>query len=129
MSCLCPLVIACLLIQATSAAPATQPRLVPLDSGPGNLDPNARLWDSASPVVPEPIRGKLGSNILGPQNIDLERQNADLLAPPMTDHGQVKNLKWPFSLSHVRLNDGGWSREQNGILLSFDINHNINVYH
>ncbi|KAG6861387.1 hypothetical protein C0995_000793 [Termitomyces sp. Mi166 len=110
-------VIACFLAQATSAAPAIQPHLTPLDNGPGNPDPNAQLWDTASPVVPEPIRGKLGANILGPQNLDLERQNADLLAPPTTDHGQVENLKWPFSLSHIRLSDGGWSREQNSIEL------------
>ncbi|KNZ78360.1 Oxalate decarboxylase oxdC [Termitomyces sp. J132] len=106
-------VIVCFLIQATSTAPAIQPHLAPLDNGPGDPDSNAQLWDPVSPVIPEPTRGKLGANILGPQNLDLEQQNADLLAPPTTDHGQVENLKWPFSLSHTRLSDGGWSRQQN----------------
>ncbi|KAG5339786.1 hypothetical protein C0989_003586 [Termitomyces sp. Mn162] len=119
-------VIVCFLIQATSTAPAIQPHLAPLDNGPGDPDPNAQLWDPVSPVIPEPTRGKLGANILGPQNLDLEQQNADLLAPPTTDHGQVENLKWPFSLSHTRLSDGGWSRQQNGMSAYLGINRDIN---
>jgi len=27
-----------------------------------------------------------------------------------------KNAKWPFSLSHNRLQTGGWARQQNGML-------------
>ncbi|KAG6849771.1 hypothetical protein H0H93_005287 [Arthromyces matolae] len=113
MSYLAPFTIVCLLIQATLAAPTAQPHF-PLDNGP---DPNTQLWNPATPIVPEPIRGRLGANVLGPQNPDLERQNSDLLAPPTTDHGQVGGLKWPFSLSHTRLSNGGWSREQNVAVL------------
>jgi len=36
-----------------------------------------------------------------------------LLAPPSTDHGSMPNSKWPFSLSHNRLLQGGWARNQN----------------
>ncbi|KAG6919838.1 hypothetical protein DXG01_000343 [Tephrocybe rancida] len=107
------LLITCSLLQTLSAAPAIQPHLTPLDNGPTEPDPNYQLWNSASTTYPEPVRGKLGASILGPHNIDLERQNADLLAPPTTDHGQLENLKWPFSLSHTRLSEGGWAREQN----------------
>jgi len=46
----------------------------------------------------------------------MELQNPDLLAPPTTDNGELSNMKWPFSLSHNRLANGGWARQQNGIL-------------
>ncbi|KAF8068847.1 RmlC-like cupin domain-containing protein [Lyophyllum atratum] len=109
-------VIASLLIRTTSAAPASAPQPLHGTSIHSDVsgDSNDQLWHPESHVVPEPIRGKLGADILGPQNIELELQNADLLAPPTTDHGQLPNLKWPFSLSHTRLSDGGWAREQNG---------------
>ncbi|CAE6461938.1 unnamed protein product, partial [Rhizoctonia solani] len=51
--------------------------------------------------------------ILGPQNIPLERESPDFLAPPSTDSGSVENVKWPFALSHNRVQDGGWARQQN----------------
>ncbi|CCO33831.1 oxalate decarboxylase [Rhizoctonia solani AG-1 IB] len=63
--------------------------------------------------LPEPIRGSKGAKIIGPQNVDIDRQNPDLLAPPTTDSGSVSNVKWPFSLSHNRVQDGGWARQQN----------------
>lgn len=39
--------------------------------------------------VPQPIRDELGASILGPQNIPIDQQNPDLLAPPTTDAGTV----------------------------------------
>ena len=96
----------------------------PSSSLPGQLDtvytdsgPNDELWTPGSGLSPSPQRDQLGASILGPQNVPLELQNADLLAPPTTDNGGVKNFKWPFSLSHNKLKDGGWARQQNGILL------------
>ncbi|KAF8650595.1 hypothetical protein AX16_005180 [Volvariella volvacea WC 439] len=50
---------------------------------------------------------------MGPHNIEVEDENADLLAPPSTDHGSVPNAKWPFALSHNRMHTGGWARQQN----------------
>ncbi|CAL1716021.1 unnamed protein product [Somion occarium] len=41
------------------------------------------------------------------------KENPDLLAPPTTDSGSVSNAKWPFSLSHNRLQTGGWARQEN----------------
>lgn len=77
-------------------------------------DPNAVICIPNDPnIQPEPIRGKLKASILGPQNVEIDRQNPDLLAPPTTDHGTVANAKWPFSLSHNRLQAGGWARQQN----------------
>ncbi|KAI0090189.1 oxalate decarboxylase [Irpex rosettiformis] len=80
---------------------------------PASDDPNGILWTENDNITPEPMRGSLGSNILGPQNKPMDLQNADLLAPPSTDSGTVGNAKWPFSLSHNRLQTGGWARQQN----------------
>lgn len=63
--------------------------------------------------LPEPIRGKTGSKVFGPTNTELDRQNPDSFAPPNTDSGSVPQAKWPFSLSHTRLQNGGWTRQQN----------------
>lgn len=60
---------------------------------------------------PQPVRGSLGAPSLGPRNIEIERQNPDLLASPDTDHGSIPNLKFSMSLAHNRLLDGGWARE------------------
>ena len=107
-----------LLLHSTSSSAA------PSSSLPGQLDiiytdsdPNDELWTPDSGSSPSPQRDQRGAPILGPQNLPLELQNADPLAPPTTDSGEVKNFKWPFSLSHNKLRDGGWAREQNGILL------------
>lgn len=92
----------------TSSAPAPSPT-VPYASD----DPNYPLWNLDSDITPEPIRGGSGATILGPQNVPMDLQNPDTLAPPTTDNGDVPNFKWPFSLSHNRLQTGGWAREQN----------------
>jgi oxalate decarboxylase len=47
----------------------------------------------------------------GPRNIALDRQNPDLIKPPATDHGTVPNLKSSFSMSHTRIEEGGWARD------------------
>ena len=65
---------------------------------------------SASDIL-QPIRGSRGASDPGPRNIELDRQNPDLLAPPETDHGLLPNLKFSFSQAHNRLEEGGWARE------------------
>ncbi|KAK0462357.1 oxalate decarboxylase [Desarmillaria tabescens] len=79
-----------------------------------STDANDVLWDeeSRSSVVTAE-RGKLGASIMGPDNIPMDLQNPDFLAPPTTDSGSVPNAKWPFALSHNRLQTGGWAREEN----------------
>ena len=62
-------------------------------------------------VVEQPIRGTKGADIIGPRNPDAEKLNPDLLLPPETDNGGIPNLKFPFSMAHNRLEDGGWARE------------------
>ncbi|KAI0073871.1 oxalate decarboxylase [Panus rudis PR-1116 ss-1] len=93
---------------STASAPDSTPT-VPFASD----DPNGILWGPDDPDVPQPIRGSLGATILGPQDVGLDRENADLLAPPTTDSGSISNAKWPMSLSHNRLQTGGWARQQN----------------
>ncbi|KAJ7692118.1 oxalate decarboxylase [Mycena rosella] len=91
---------------ASSAPEATA--TVPFAS----TDPNLPLWGLDS-GVPQPIRESFGASILGPANGPLEQENPDLLAPPTTDSGSLSNAKWPFTLSHNRLQTGGWARQEN----------------
>ncbi|MET8909142.1 oxalate decarboxylase family bicupin [Micromonospora sp. NPDC004551] len=61
--------------------------------------------------VPQPVRAGAGGPDLGPRNVNLDRQNPDLLTPPATDSGTVPNLRFSFSNAHTRIERGGWTRE------------------
>ncbi|KAH9843579.1 oxalate decarboxylase [Rhodofomes roseus] len=94
----------------SSVASAAEPsETVPLASE----DPNGIAWNTTTDTDPQPIRGQLGGTILAQQNIPLQEQNPDLLAPPTTDNNAIPNVKWPFSLSPMRLYTGGYVRQQN----------------
>ena len=69
----------------TSDSPAQPSPTVPYASD----DPNYWLWNETTTEVPQPERGTLGANIQGPQNVEIDRQNPDILAPPTTDSGTV----------------------------------------
>ncbi|QRW25028.1 spherulin-1A protein [Rhizoctonia solani] len=103
------------IFSSKSAGPSpTTDSLYPSPTVPyASEDLNESYLDKFQNELPEPIRGSRGANILGPQNVELDRQNPDILAPPTTDSGSVENVKWPFSLSHNRIQDGGWARQQN----------------
>jgi oxalate decarboxylase len=47
----------------------------------------------------------------GPHNTILDRQNPDSVWAPPTDAGGQPPFKYSFSLSHKRLEDGGWTRQ------------------
>jgi oxalate decarboxylase len=64
--------------------------------------------------APEPIRGNEGASIIGPTNPEREAQSRDRLSPPSTDHGTLPSLKWSFTDSHNRLEEGGWARQTTG---------------
>ena len=49
----------------------------------------------------------------GPENRGLAGINPDALDPPATDHGGVQSFWHSFSLSHRRIQDGGWARQVN----------------
>ena len=60
----------------------------------------------------EPVIGEKGAPIIGPRNRERERQNPDILRPPSTDHGSLPNLRFSFSDAHMKIREGGWSREK-----------------
>jgi oxalate decarboxylase len=47
----------------------------------------------------------------GPQNLPLAAENPDSEWSPPTDSGTVKPFKYSFSLSHKRVESGGWTRQ------------------
>ena len=49
----------------------------------------------------------------GPENRAIAGANPDALMPPVTDHGDVPSFWHSFSLSHRRIQDGGWARQVN----------------
>lgn len=59
----------------------------------------------------QPIEGNRGAPFLAPHNADREAQNPDLIRPPVTDNGQLPNLRFSFADAHVKMRDGGWSRQ------------------
>jgi len=61
-------------------------------------------------MVPNPVEGEQGAPMLGPHNLPREAENPDLLQSP-TDHGSVPNLRYSFADAHVKMREGGWSRE------------------
>lgn len=52
-----------------------------------------------------------GTNPIGPNDAALHDENPDSVAPPPTDHANVKPFKYPFELSHKRTQEGGWARQ------------------
>ncbi|KAH8112405.1 oxalate decarboxylase [Phellopilus nigrolimitatus] len=80
---------------------------------PASDKANAPMWAQNSNSTPEAINGQLGGTIISADDTLLDEQNPDLVAPPSTDSGSVGNAKWSFSLSHNRIQTGGWARQQN----------------
>ncbi|KAJ9634448.1 hypothetical protein H2204_006273 [Knufia peltigerae] len=79
---------------------------------PGNKDPFDHKVDSwAEKLQPLPWRNGHGATMMGPRNKDRERQNPDMLRPPSTDHGSLPNMRWSFADSHIRIEEGGWTRQ------------------
>jgi oxalate decarboxylase len=65
----------------------------------------------ASAQGSEPIIGNKGTTIIGPRNAQREDQNPNILRPPSTDHGSMPNLRFSFADAHMKIREGGWSRE------------------
>ena len=76
---------------------------------PASDNPNYPIFPPGSDVSAQPIRDGLGAPILGPQNVQLQQQNPDLIAPPTTDHGSVYVL--PLFLTGKRT-DSEWRLEK-----------------
>jgi oxalate decarboxylase len=66
---------------------------------------------AAQDQKPYPAKGDRSASAPGPGNPPLDDQNADSFLPPPTDAGGVQTFKYPFAISHKRMQEGGWSRE------------------
>lgn len=93
---------------AVSTAPSEAQTVAPASD-----NSNTQVFPQDTNETPEAVNGPLGATIIFPDNTVIDQQNPDALAPPSTDHGSVGNAKWPFALSHNRLQTGGWARQQN----------------
>src|SRR5258708_10085135 len=60
---------------------------------------------------PSPAKNDKSASAPGPGNPALDAQNPDSFLPPPSDAGGVQTFKYPFGLSHKRMQEGGWSRE------------------
>src|SRR5579859_4261386 len=60
---------------------------------------------------PYPSKNDRSASAPGPGNSALDGQNPDSFLPPPSDAGGVQTFKYPFGLSHKRMQEGGWSRE------------------
>ncbi|EKM52452.1 uncharacterized protein PHACADRAFT_30972 [Phanerochaete carnosa HHB-10118-sp] len=85
---------------------------VTMDKRDGVTAPDAGQMATFTAGYPEPTRLGTGFKFLSNSNHELDKQNVDNVAPPTTDQGSIVNLKWSMSLSHTRLLNGGWVREQ-----------------
>ncbi len=47
----------------------------------------------------------------GPRDPVLAGLNPSAFNPPATDHGDLPAFKYPFSVEHTRLEEGGWARQ------------------
>jgi hypothetical protein len=82
-------VIASAVAQSTPSSSSSAAAPTPTDPYASD-DPNYWLWTADSlDVNPQPIREGLGADIIGPENIPMQLENSDALAPPTTDAGSV----------------------------------------
>lgn len=103
--------------QADTASPSNlgrrERRHLRVDDLHARADPvdNGGVADFGS-GAPVPVRGKNGLPFFHKSNTAIDRENIDNISPPISDAGTVPNLKWSMSLSHAKLLQGGWVREQ-----------------
>lgn len=71
---------------------------------PGHRDSEDNYIDAVGKKLdPKPWRNGFGASVLGPYNRDRSRQSPDMIRPPSTDHGNIANMRWSFTDSHVRI--------------------------
>jgi hypothetical protein len=79
---------------STKTAPYTPDHKDPYDH------PTDPMKDKLDPL---PWRNGLGASVLGPWNKERARQSPDMVRPPSTDHGNLANMRWSFTDSHIRI--------------------------
>ena len=67
--------------------------------------------DAAPQARQQPTHKAPNETDPGPQNLPLASENPDSEWAPSTDRGTVKPFKYSFSLSHKRIENGGWTRQ------------------
>ncbi|KAK3298738.1 RmlC-like cupin domain-containing protein [Chaetomium fimeti] len=92
--------------------PAKYRKSTPAPYTPEYRDPYDKAIDAIGEGLdPLPWRNGDGASVLGPWNRERSRQNSDIVRPPSTDHGDMPNLRWSFADSHIRIEEGGWTRQ------------------
>jgi oxalate decarboxylase len=61
--------------------------------------------------IPRPERPGRGGTDIGPRDVIGDRENPDVLVPPVTDSGTLPNLRFSFADAHNRLARAGWARQ------------------
>ena len=61
--------------------------------------------------IPRPERPGRGGTDIGPRDVIRDRENPDVLVPPVTDSGTLPNLRFSFADAHNRLARAGWARQ------------------
>lgn len=77
--------------------------------------PRIRIGDTWVDIaeVPQPIRvqDSTGGTDPGPRDVLRDIENPDMFVPPVTDNGGTPNLKFSFSDTHMKMLEGGWTRQ------------------
>lgn len=78
-------------VQSISGAAASTVSFAPESAtvAPVSSFPNDPTWSQDTTEIPEAINDNLGASIMGPENVALDQQNPDFLAPPSTDNGNM----------------------------------------
>src|ERR1700720_4139877 len=94
-------------LESSSAAIAAAGMLASDAAAQGEKQP----YPSNDEHKPYPTKDDRSSSAPGPGDPEIDAQNPDSFLPPPTDAGGVQTFKYPFALSHKRMQEGGWSRE------------------
>ena len=96
-------------LEMSSAALASAGLLSSADASGQTQQPYPAQDDRSTKAYP--TKDDRSASAPGPGNPTLDAQNPDSMLPPPTDAGGVQAFKYPFALSHKRMQQGGWSRE------------------
>jgi oxalate decarboxylase len=92
--------------------PISRRDILAVGAAGGLLTATTAAMGQPAPQVPQPNRSPgIGGNVPGPRDVIRDRENPDMLNPPVTDQGTLPNLRFSFADAHTRQTDGGWTRQ------------------
>ena len=92
--------------------PISRRDILAVGAAGGLLTATSAAMAQTSPQLPQPNRSPgFGGNVPGPRDVTRDRENPDMLNPPVTDQGTLPNLRFSFADAHTRQTDGGWTRQ------------------